>query len=99
MSPPRCGRVISSASRCRPPDCAPAPAPCPTASRGALTLAPIVPAAVHADGRFGALIGSWAVRFGPLVTLDDPYDADDPLAAARFTDAMRRAVAALLEEL
>jgi 1-acyl-sn-glycerol-3-phosphate acyltransferase len=70
----------------------------PDAVARALTLAPIVPAAVRPDGRFGALIGSWAVRFGPLVTLADPYDADDPLAAARFTDAMRRAVASLLAE-
>jgi hypothetical protein len=62
----------------------------------ALTLAPIVPAAVHAVGRFGAVVGSWSVTFGPLVTLADPYDPDDPLAAARFTDAMRRAVGDLL---
>ena len=63
----------------------------------ALTLAPIVPAAVRSLGRFGGVIGSWEVTFGPLVTLADPYDPDDPLAAARFTDAMRRAVSALLE--
>ncbi len=70
----------------------------PHAVARALTLAPIVPAAVHAVGRFGAVVGSWAVRFGPLVTLADPYDPDDPLAAARFTEAMRRAVGALLAE-
>jgi 1-acyl-sn-glycerol-3-phosphate acyltransferase len=69
----------------------------PHAVARALTLAPIVPAAVHAVGRFGGVIGSWAVRFGPLVTLADPYDPNDPLAAARFTDAMRRAVGALLD--
>ncbi len=63
----------------------------------ALTLAPIIPAAVRAVGRFGGLIGSWAVTFGPMVTLPDPYDQDDPLAAARFTEAMRLAVGALLE--
>jgi 1-acyl-sn-glycerol-3-phosphate acyltransferase len=63
----------------------------------ALTLAPIVPAAVHANGRLGAVVGSWAVTFGPMVTLADPYDPNDPLAAARFTEAMRRAVGALLE--
>jgi 1-acyl-sn-glycerol-3-phosphate acyltransferase len=63
----------------------------------ALTLAPIVPAAVRAVGRFGGVIGSWEVTFGPLVTLSHPYDPDEPLAAARFTDAMRRAVGALLE--
>jgi hypothetical protein len=68
----------------------------PHAVARALTLAPIVPAAVRAVGRFGAVIGSWAVTFGPMVTLPDPYDAGDPLAAARFTEAMRRAVGALL---
>jgi 1-acyl-sn-glycerol-3-phosphate acyltransferase len=62
----------------------------------ALTLAPIIPAAVRAVGRFGALVGSWEVTFGPMVTLADPYDPTDPLAAARFTEAMRRAVGALL---
>jgi hypothetical protein len=69
----------------------------PHAVARALTLAPIVPAAVHADGRFGAVIGSWAVTFGSMVTLADPYDPNDPLAAARFTDAMRSAVRKLLE--
>ena len=63
----------------------------------ALTLAPIVPAAVHPIGRFGALVGSWAVTFGPMVTLTDPYDPNDPIAAARFTEAMRLAVGALLD--
>jgi hypothetical protein len=43
------------------------------------------------------MIGSWEVTFGSMVTLPDPYTANDPLAAARFTDAMRRAVAALLD--
>ena len=68
----------------------------PLAVARALTLAPIVPATVRGVGRFGGIIGSWEVTFGPLVTLADPYDPDDPLAAARFTDAMRRAVGALL---
>jgi 1-acyl-sn-glycerol-3-phosphate acyltransferase len=63
----------------------------------ALTLAPIVPAAVRGVGRFGGVIGSWEVTFGPLVTLSQPYDPIDPLAAARFIDAMRRAVGSLLE--
>jgi hypothetical protein len=52
---------------------------------------------VRAVGRFGGMIGSWEVTFGSMVTLPDPYAANDPLAAARFTDAMRRAVAALLD--
>jgi 1-acyl-sn-glycerol-3-phosphate acyltransferase len=69
----------------------------PHAVARALTLAPIVPAAVRPVGRFGALVGSWEVTFGPMVTLADPYDPDDPLAAARFTEAMRRAVGALLD--
>jgi len=68
----------------------------PSAIARALTLSPIVPAAVRARGRFGAVIGSWEVTFGPMVTLAERYDPDDPLAAARFTDAMRRAVGALL---
>jgi hypothetical protein len=38
------------------------------------------------------------VRFGTLVTLPDPYDPDDPLAAARFGEAMRDAVAGLIEQ-
>jgi 1-acyl-sn-glycerol-3-phosphate acyltransferase len=69
----------------------------PLAVARALTLAPIVPAAVRSLGRFGGIVGSWEVTFGPMVTLSDPYDPDDPLAAARFTEAMRRAVGALLE--
>ena len=68
----------------------------PLAVARALTLAPIVPAAVRAVGRFGAVVGSWSVTFGPMVTLPETYDPSDPLAAARFIDAMRRAVGALL---
>jgi hypothetical protein len=71
----------------------------PHAVARALTLAPIVPAAIRPVGRFGAMFGSWEVTFGPLVTLADPYDPDDPLAAARFTEAMRRAVGTLLDPL
>jgi hypothetical protein len=69
----------------------------PLAVARALTLAPIVPAAVRAVGRFGAVVGSWSVTFGPMVTLPETYDPSDPLAAARFIDAMRRAVGALLD--
>jgi 1-acyl-sn-glycerol-3-phosphate acyltransferase len=68
----------------------------PHALMAALTHAPIIPAAVSATGPFGTAIGAWRVRFGSLVTLDDPYDPDDPLAAARFADAMRVAVRGLL---
>src|SRR5207237_807161 len=53
----------------------------PLAVARALTLAPIVPAAVRAVGRFGSIIGSWGVTFGPMVTLPDPYDPSEPLAA------------------
>jgi 1-acyl-sn-glycerol-3-phosphate acyltransferase len=63
----------------------------------AMTLAPIIPAAVRGVGFLGGVIGSWEVTFGPLVTLSQPYDRDDPLAAARFIEAMRRAVGALLD--
>ena len=69
----------------------------PLAVARALTLAPIVPAAVRAVGRFGAVVGSWSVTFGPMVSLPETYDPSDPLAAARFIDAMRRAVGALLD--
>jgi 1-acyl-sn-glycerol-3-phosphate acyltransferase len=62
----------------------------------ALTHARIIPAAVAPGGPFGTPFGPWRVRFGPLVTLDDPYDPHDPLAAARFADAMRASVRALL---
>jgi hypothetical protein len=70
----------------------------PLALMPALTHAPIVPAAVKPGGPLGTALGPWHVRFGPLVTLDDPYDPDDPLAAARFGDAMRASVRALLTE-
>jgi 1-acyl-sn-glycerol-3-phosphate acyltransferase len=68
----------------------------PHALMPALTHARIIPAAVAPGGPFGTPLGPWRVRFGPLVTLDDPYDPNDPLAAARFADAMRAAVRALL---
>jgi len=69
----------------------------PHALMRALTHAPIIPAAVLATGPLGTPLGGWVVRFGSLVTLADPYDAHDPLAAARFADAMRASVRALLE--
>ena len=65
----------------------------------AITHAPIVPAAVQPVGRLGTVLGSWQVRFGPLVTLPETYDPSDPIAAARFADAMRGAVGAVLSEL
>jgi 1-acyl-sn-glycerol-3-phosphate acyltransferase len=64
----------------------------------AMTNAPIVPAAVTPGGPFGTALGPWTVRFGPLVTLPDPYDPGDPLAAARFGEAVRDAVSELLEQ-
>jgi 1-acyl-sn-glycerol-3-phosphate acyltransferase len=70
----------------------------PHALMPALTHARIIPAAVMPGGPFGTAFGPWHVRFGPLVTLDDPYDPDDPLAAAHFADAMRVAVRTLLNE-
>jgi 1-acyl-sn-glycerol-3-phosphate acyltransferase len=63
----------------------------------AMTNAPIVPVAVSPSGPFGMAFGAWKVRFGPLVTLPDPYDPGDPLAAARFGEAVRDAVSGLLE--
>jgi 1-acyl-sn-glycerol-3-phosphate acyltransferase len=70
----------------------------PQALMPALTHAPIIPAAVTGRGPFGTSFAGWSVRFGSLVTLDDPYDPDDPLAAARFADAMRASVRALLND-
>jgi hypothetical protein len=64
----------------------------------AITHAQIIPAAVTPNGPFGLALNGWTVRFGPLVTIDEDYDPNDPLAAARFTDAMRIAVRALLAE-
>lgn len=63
----------------------------------AMTSAPIVPVAVTPGGPLGTALRPWRVRIGPLVTLPDPYDPDDPLAAARFGEAVRDAVAELLE--
>jgi 1-acyl-sn-glycerol-3-phosphate acyltransferase len=64
----------------------------------AMTNAPIVPVAVTPGGPLGTAIAPWRVRFGPLVTLPDPYDPGDPLAAARFGEAVRDAVSGLLEQ-
>jgi hypothetical protein len=64
----------------------------------AMANAPIVPVSVTPGGPFGLAIAPWKVRFGSLVTLPDPYDPDDPLAAARFGEAVRDAVAGLLEQ-
>ena len=64
----------------------------------AMTSAPIVPVAVTPGGPLGTAIGPWRVRIGPLVTLPDPYDPGDPLAAARFGEAVRDAVSELLEQ-
>ncbi len=65
----------------------------------AMAHAPIVPAAVQTVGRLGTVLGTWQVRFGPLVTLPETYDRDDPIAAARFADEVRHSVAAVLAEL
>ncbi len=70
----------------------------PHALMPALTHAPIIPAAVRPGGPFGTALGAWHVRFGPLVQLDEPYDPDDPLAAARFADAVRARVRGLLTD-
>ena len=68
----------------------------PASLVSALTHAPIIPAAIRPGGPLGLPVGAWQVRFGPIVALDEPYDPDDPLAAARFADAMRTAVRTLL---
>jgi hypothetical protein len=68
----------------------------PLALMQALTKSPIVPVAVTPGGPFGLFLRPWCVQFGPLVTLPDPYDPDDPLTAARFAEAAHAAVQALL---
>ena len=62
----------------------------------AMIHVPIVPVAVTPGGPFGLALRPWRVRFGSLVTLADPYDPDDPLAAARFAESVRDAVSDLL---
>ena len=69
----------------------------PRALMLAMTHVPIIPVAVTPGGPLGLALRSWRVRFGNLVTLPDPYDPDDPLAAARFAEAVRDAVQELLE--
>jgi hypothetical protein len=64
----------------------------------AMTHVPIIPVAVTPGGPFGLFVRPWRVRFGSLVTLADPYDPDDPLAAARFAEAVRDAVSELLDQ-
>ena len=64
----------------------------------AMTHSPIIPAAVTPVGPLSGAIKGWRVHFGKLVTLPERYDPNDPLAAARFADAMREAVAAMLAE-
>ena len=64
----------------------------------AMTHVPIIPVAVTPGGPFGLALRPWCVRFGSLVTLPDPYDPDDPLAAARFAEAVRDAVSDLLAQ-
>jgi 1-acyl-sn-glycerol-3-phosphate acyltransferase len=64
----------------------------------AMTHVPIIPVAVTPGGPFGLAMRPWRVRFGSLVTLADPYDPDDPLAAARFAEAVRDAVSELLDQ-
>ena len=68
----------------------------PHALMPALTHARIIPAAVTRNGPLGTSL-AWRVEFGPLVTIDEEYDPDDPLAAARFAQAMFGAVRDLIE--
>jgi len=68
----------------------------PHALMPAVTHAPIIPAAVTPAGPFGTSFSGWRVCFGSLVTLDEAYDPYDPLAAARFADAMRARVRDML---
>lgn len=65
----------------------------------AVTHTPIVPVAVAPGGPFGTTLRPWRVLVGPLVTLPEEYDPDDPLTAARFAEAARDSVRALLQDL
>ena len=64
----------------------------------AMTRAPAIPVAVTPGGPFGTIVRPWRVRFGPVVTLDQPHDPGDPLGAARLAEAVRDAVSQLLVE-
>ena len=72
--------------------------PAPSAAAGDDQRADRARSRCTPGGPFGTALGPWRVRFGPLVTLPDPYDPGDPLAAARFGEAVRDAVSALLEQ-
>ncbi len=64
----------------------------------AMTHAPIIPVAVKPGGPLNAAILPWRVRFGALVTLPESYDPDDPLVAARFSEAVHESVSELLTQ-
>lgn len=63
---------------------------------GAMTRAPVIPVAVTPGGPFGTMLRPWRVRIGPEVTIDEPLQPGDPLAAAQLAEAVRDAVSALL---
>lgn len=63
----------------------------------AMTRAPVIPVAVAPGGPLGTAIRPWRVRFGEPLSLDAGYEPGDPLAAARLAEAVRDAVAALLD--
>jgi 1-acyl-sn-glycerol-3-phosphate acyltransferase len=63
----------------------------------ATTHTPVVPVAIVPGGPFGTAIRPWRVTFGDLVRLDEPYEPDDPLTAARFAEAVQEAVNGLLQ--
>jgi hypothetical protein len=64
----------------------------------AMTHTRIIPVGVTPGGPLGTMLRPWRVRFGSLVTLTDPYEAGDPLTAARFAEALRDSVSSLLKE-
>ena len=97
-SPPRCTPATWSRCRSCRRGCERGAGPPPHALMQAMTHSPIIPAAVTPVGPLSGAIKGWRVRFGDLVTLPEQYDPNDPLAAARFADAMREAVAALLAD-
>ena len=87
----RCAPAISSRSRSRPRGCAPAPGTPPLPLMQAMTRAPSIPVAVTPGGPLGTMLRPWRVRFGPVVTLDQPHEPGDPLGAARLAEAVRDA--------
>lgn len=58
---------------------------------------PVHPVAIVPAGPLGLPLARWRVCAGPPIRLDGSYPVGDPLGAAELADAVRHAVARLLE--